>query len=102
MYITAQDGTVIISTLFPIKVVRADEIDFVATDPAMYAGFLVVSLIGDDDVEILGSYQSKEDAVFAIKDIARAMAKGVTTYQMPSSMALNKRKETYGITVSIN
>ena len=104
MYIVAQDGSTIVHSDYPIKVVNAADIEFVSTDPAAYASYLVVSILDYDDVEILGQYDTKEAGITVLKDIVRALGKGVVTYQMPSTHRLNAmlQKEAYGVTVSIN
>lgn len=89
MYIVAQDGTAIVSSDNLIKVVNASEVDFESADPAQFAGYLIVSFIEGDDVEILGSYDTKEAAILAIKDVVRALGKNALTYQMPSSKRIN-------------
>lgn len=104
MYIVAQDGTAVIHSDYPIKVVEAAQVDFDISDPSVLASYLVVSIIGDEDVEILGSYSTKEAAIVVVKDIVRALGKNTLTYQMPSSHKLNAmlQKEACGVTVSIN
>lgn len=99
MYIVAQDGTAIVHSDYPIKVVEATQVDFDISDPSVLAGYLVVSIIGDEEVEILGSYDTKEAAILAIKDIVRALGKETLTYQMPSSKKINTllQKEAFNV-----
>lgn len=99
MYIVAQDGTAVIHSDYPIKIVEAAQVDFDISDPSVLAGYLIVSIIGDEDVEILGSYSTKEAAIVAVKDIVRALGKNTLTYQMPSSKKINTllQKEAFDV-----